>query len=470
MASRYSLGAFLSRARSALATPASSRSSPLTFIIGNESADLDSICSALLAAYLRSYSGLCSPTSNSNESKLHIPLAHIPRADLALRPELSAVLRAAGVSDADILTLDDLPSSLSLSPQETSWFLVDHNVPVGLLGPGSDLAKRSGGAAAAEVVGLIDHHEDEGAVAPGPHVSPRVVRKAGSCASLVAEHFRETWDGLAEPEAGEDGGRSAASAQLAMIALGPILVDTTNLGSLAKTTGTDLWAVEFAEGKLGGSGVATAAGEGAGAGAGAGAGGENGDYGRERFFRELAALKSDCSSMRFGDVFRKDYKAWTEGELELGISTSPQPFKYLLSSKPRVGEEEEGLVKEFEKWAWGGGENGQDLDVAALMTASTDEETGEFGREVMVWARGRKGVDAMKVFAERDGEGLGLTRWVDGETGKGMGVQGLDLEAGEGEWRVFWSQGNVKESRKQVAPRLREAMRKVANGDDGSRL
>merc|ERR1711977_373894 len=75
---RVSLRSFLSSAKSALHN-ASQQTSPLTFVIGNEAADLDSLCSAVVLAYLRTY------TSTSPANTLYIPLSSIPHTDLSLR-------------------------------------------------------------------------------------------------------------------------------------------------------------------------------------------------------------------------------------------------------------------------------------------------------------------------------------------------------------------------------------------------
>ena len=62
--------------------------------------DLDSLCSAVVFAYLRSHT--------QPKNTLHIPLANIPREDLSLRPELTKALSYAGVGSEDLLTLSDL--------------------------------------------------------------------------------------------------------------------------------------------------------------------------------------------------------------------------------------------------------------------------------------------------------------------------------------------------------------------------
>ncbi|KAI1776889.1 DHH phosphoesterase [Hypoxylon cercidicola] len=412
MAPQKTLQAFLATARAALTAPPSRRSTPLHFVVGNESADLDSLCSALLLAYFRSH---------EPPHTLHIPLCNLARDDLALRPELGAVLRRAAVTPDDVLTLTDLPGVDSLRPEDTRWLLVDHNVMTGALG-------RTYGS---RVVGCVDHHEDEGKVSRD--ASPRVVEKCGSCASLVVAQCAGTWDALArEPE-----GARRTNAQLAYLALAPVLIDTNNLRSRDKTTARDERAVAVAEARILEDG---------GAGAGA-AEAEAEAYDRDRFFAHVAALKEDLSAMSLRDILRKDYKEWTAdgGGARLGMSSAPQSFAFLVA---KAGDEE-AFVRELERWGVGRG-----IDVVVVLTTSKDDR-GTFRRELLVWARsGPEVAAAVKKFAGGAGrEKLGLGTWGDGR---------LDAEDGEGGWRRCWTQARVENSRKQIAPMLREALKGVS--------
>ncbi|KAK0620483.1 hypothetical protein B0T14DRAFT_432363 [Immersiella caudata] len=398
---RVSLQAFLATARRALTAPPAQRQNPLTFVIGNESADLDSLCSAVLLAYFR---------TQTPPHTLHIPLSNLPRADLTLRPELGAVLRPAGLQPDDLLTLSDLPKD-GLRPETTRWFLVDHNAPTGLLS--SQFTSPSTSPPSDLLIGCIDHHEDEGTIPSSS--SPRTFAKCGSCMSLVIDHCRSAWDSLPSSTLEQ----TEISSQLAHLALGPILIDTNNLASSDKTTPLDIRAVEFAEAK-----ISVSAG-----------------YDRTAYFDTITRLKEDISSLNYRDVLRKDYKRWTDGGLVLGISSVVQGFGYLTTES---GSREEFLA-ELRKWA---GEQG--LDIAAVMTVSTPQ--GKFTRELMIWAFGEGSVKVAREFVKRDGEALGLEAWRGGE---------MD-ELSKGEWRVCWMQRGLKHSRKQVAPMLREAMKEGA--------
>lgn len=404
-----SLGAFLAAARSALAAPPAQRPVPLTFVVGNESADLDSLCSTLLLAYLRSH---------GPRRALHIPLSNLPRADLALRPELAAVLRRAGVRPDDLLTLSDLPNDHP-APAATRWLLVDHNVMTGELG------RRFG----SRVVGCVDHHQNEGLITAAAADEPLVIRHCGSCASLVVEQSQGIWEELAsnvvdgpESDAAGSGGRPLWDAQLAHVALGPILIDTTNLTSKDKTTETDVRAVEFAEGLIRRAGV---------------------PYDRNAYFEEITELKQDLSKLDYRGIFRKDYKQWADGGLTLGTSSVAQGFGYLLDTIGDSGE----FLSELRKWS-----EHQQLDIVAVLT--TLELDGKFTRELFVWAFNPDAVKAVKSFADKDSSNLGLEPWQDGK---------FDDTEGEKEWRMCWRQNRIENSRKQVAPMLREAMKQQSS-------
>ncbi|GAW10687.1 hypothetical protein ANO14919_000220 [Xylariales sp. No.14919] len=439
MPPRTSLKAFLATARAALAAPPAKRTRPLTFVVGNESADLDSLCSALLLAYFHTYAPpkkRGSVDGSLAASTLHIPICHLQRADLALRPEFAAVLRDADIQGEDVFTLEDvLPqqdgNALSgkdvvdtegIRPDDTRWLLVDHNA---MTGP---LASRF----AARVIGCVDHHADEGAV---PHdADPRVIEKSGSCMSLVLEHsgaFRGSEKGSRSAEDAE------IDAQLARVALAPILIDTLNLRDETKTTAHDEAAVALAEAQIG-----AFPGEGKGEGKG---------YDRDAFFARLARLKEDIVGMTPRDVFRKDYKEWGVGALRLGTSSVPRGFAYLVREQARG--EPGALVAALRDWGREKDGGRGRMDLVVLLMGFQDAE-GAFRRELLVWARSEAGVRAVRRFEETCAETLGLEVWGDGV---------LDsVRAGEGEWRRCWAQRAVEHSRKQIAPMLRDALREVA--------
>ncbi|KAF7563352.1 hypothetical protein G7046_g760 [Stylonectria norvegica] len=358
MPPRQSLAGFLALARKSLTTPAAQRTGPLTFVVGNESADIDSLCSAVLLAYFR---------TNSPPHALHIPLSNLPRSDLGLRTEMTALLRHAGLSLSDLITLSELPE---LKPEDTRWLLVDHNCLTG------QLKKFEG-----QVIGCIDHHDEESVVSQD--VKLRVVEPCGSCMSLVVEETGAAWEALAGQEI-EGGDVVAEDEKLAKIGLAAILQDTINLTAKAKVREKDIEAVSFLKGKI-----------------------QDPSFDSTAFHDEISAVKEDISTLNFRDIFRKDYKEWDNSGLKLGISSVVQDFDYLISKAGGT----QTFLDDLSSWV-----QERKLDVASVMTTSNPK--GEFQRHLLVWGLNEKGRAAVKRFVS-DGERLKLERWKDGELDEG---------------------------------------------------
>lgn len=312
---------------------------------------------------------------------------------------MTATLQHVGLEPQDLLTLDDLPH---LEPNDTRWLLVDHN---SLTGPLARFSER--------VVGCVDHHVDEGHVPTDCGSEPRVIETCGSCASLIAEHCRSAWDDLATEGASS---RDAADADrgMALMALSAIFSDTVYLTAKDKTTPKDVSAADYLEAKLRGT-----------------------DYDRKAFCDKIVAVRLDISSLSLRDIFRKDYKEWTEGDLRLGTGSVVQNFDYLLDKA--------GSAKVFtdELGAWAAE---KELDLVAVMTLSV--AGGGYERELLLWARNERAVKIARRFADERSEELGLTEFREGI---------LD-DGGESQWRRAWTQGNLNASRKQIAPLIRTAM------------
>lgn len=306
------------------------------------------------------------------------------------------MLRHAGLSPSELLTLSDLPE---LEPKDTRWLLVDHNSLTGQL-------KKY----ASQVVGCVDHHVDEGVV--GNQATPRVIEPCGSCMSLVVGESKESWDALTK-QSSEDSDVAVEDDRLAKLGLAPILIDTINMAAEDKIREKDHLAVAYLAAKI-----------------------QDQAFHHTKFYDEVSAVKEDISELGFRDIFRKDYKEWQEGDIKLGISSIVQDFDYLLEKASNT----EAFLDELSKWA-----DERSLDVASLMTASNSD--GHFHRDLLVWARNDKGAATLENFV-RDSDNLQLQQWKDGK---------LD----DGKTRLAWKQGDLRGSRKKVAPLLRDAMKKV---------
>ncbi|KAA8894684.1 hypothetical protein FN846DRAFT_1029920 [Sphaerosporella brunnea] len=301
---------------------------------------------------------------------------HLSRASLFLY-----LLRELSLEPSDLLFADDSPSFLSLPPEALEIHLVDHNkltVPLP-----SD-----------RVRGIIDHHDDEGLYLSA---SPRVITKAGSCASLIIQEFFNS------SRLGEEG-----KGQIARLALAAVLMDTANLTH--KVTEHDVTAVELLRREC-----------------------LSPSWDQNKFYAALFKAKTSVDDLSLRDLIRKDYKEWTEAGRKIGIACIVKGVEWLHSK----GDFKEAL----ESW---GRERG--LDIVGVMT--TQGEGDAFRRELMLWVLNPEVKDVVKCFEDRAQEvGLGLEAWKGGA---------LNV----GEERKAWEQKNLAMSRKQVAPLLRECLRK----------
>lgn len=425
---RFSVKTFLSHAKRQL-QQASQTNAKTTFVVGNESADLDSIASAIVYGYITS-----SSTQALRSNTLTIPITNIPAADLSLRPELTTLLRHANLTPSDLITLSDLPPNLS--PATTTLTLVDHNA---LTGPLATLFPSP-----TSLTACIDHHTDENTVPPTSN--PRLITPSGSCASLVATHLHDAWVQLAlfSSSTGAANGQqsydviddtaytSTWDAQAALLALGAVLVDTQNLTSAHKVTAHDRRAAKLLEAFVNISPKLSVG------------------YDRDAFYGELEAAKSDIGPLALGDVLRKDYKAWSDGGsgVELGVASVVRGLGFLEEKAAVEAEGSEAEGKKALLRACAAFARERKLGLFAVMTAFTNGK-GEFERELLLMAAEEgKPVEAAEKFVDQAGGQLKLVK-MEGYEAKEDGVA----------WVKAWRQDSLEASRKQVAPLFREAMK-----------
>ncbi|KAL8827541.1 MAG: hypothetical protein Q9191_003119 [Dirinaria sp. TL-2023a] len=435
---RNSLRAFLSYAKSSLKRSIE-QSEKVTIVTGNDNAssDLDSLTSAIIYAYFRSLN----PPKTAFTS-LYIPLLNINSADISLRPEFIALFRHANLVASNIITRDDLPSFTEikgiLPPEKTRWILVDHNkLPTNL-----DSIYRD------RVHGVIDHHAEENAVMEGTDPEPRTLEKAGSCTSLVVRQFGSLWDTISSSSRASSAGHAQSSdctidgsaisqkwdAQIAKFAMASILEDTANLSSESKTETVDRDMIAYLVTKIQKSPQ------------------DSRTWDRDQFYSEITTAKQDIDSLRLSDIWRKDYKDWTENETKLGMSTVVKRLSFMVD-KARQESGGDGGNKDyaFDTQVQQHMSNSS-IDIFAVMTVFTNE-AGEFQRELFLQAKGPS-VDAADRFAEMAVGELGLVK---------IDIDGIPRDVAQGTgadqmWRRVWWQKELGKSRKVVGPLIRKAM------------
>lgn len=240
---------------------------PIHFVIGNESADLDSVVSSLVYAFL-----LHQESSNRG---LYLPLINIRREEIALRQDVLYLFQLFELSLEDMLFLDDYVPLESLFAQgRLRLNLVDHNI--------LRLSQRHLSSC---VERIIDHHVDENYSYPLLSLNNKIITTVGSAATLIAEKL------LSNPSV-------SAIHELAALLLAPILIDTGNLQSAEKTTNRDKIAAQ-ALWPLAASLLSN-------------------DY-----YQQLMAAKNDITGLTPSLLLSKDYKEYLDGQILYGISSLP---------------------------------------------------------------------------------------------------------------------------------------------------
>ncbi|KAJ2251839.1 Exopolyphosphatase [Coemansia sp. RSA 455] len=300
----------------------------LTLVLGNESADLDSIVSSISLAY-----ALSQTTSHPV-----IPIINTDRQDMVLRPECSLLLENT-VSDPSILTFIDDIDLTHLTKSLDVW-LVDHNAPASrqqFLEP--------------FVRGIVDHHTDEGKCLG----AERQIETVASCATLVAERLRRLG------EVGPD---------LAKLLIAPILVDSSNLNPAAcRATPADIACVQWLSSLVNWKSEQSLAGN------------TLDVNGPDALYSTLDSLKGQVSHLSSYDLLRKDYKQWqvtdaTGKPWTIGISSISFPLKKWIK-RDTLQDIEQAIRHWIDK---------QQLDLAIVMTHGKTKVNGTkvYGRQMIV--------------------------------------------------------------------------------------
>ncbi|EAW14765.1 putative exopolyphosphatase [Aspergillus clavatus NRRL 1] len=465
------------------ALSSSPRSETPIYVIGNPSADLDSIISAIVYSYFA-----------HNRVPLDCPRPHIPLVNLTnvpsgpelrrLRPEF---VKAFCLATATAPVIEN--GAWDETPESVGTFLHDHIITVAdfaahlkqhradksheqlsadatlvdwnalpIRSPHRQRGKGSLDGLATvdfQVLGCIDHHVDENFLPPAdslPRGQPMLVRPAGSCTSLVVSTLREV-----------DRWQDASAAQLAKLAMAAILIDTANLTAKDKVTDSDTDAVHFLTSQIDNSTTDP---------------GPNPPWDRNHFYNQiLEAKQSSLDLLTVDEILGRDYKQWTETAHRDGESVPVHiGFCSMVRSIPWIVRKAGGpraFLESLRAFA-----EHRELGVVVVMTAfdaststSAPEQQGRFCRELVACALD-DGVatQALEAFAAQAGAQLGLQEWTTVEAGykdeleETLAVMNNDAPG----WRRIWLQTDVTKSRKQVAPLVRAAVAELkVNGNAG---
>ncbi|PLN80118.1 hypothetical protein BDW42DRAFT_171571 [Aspergillus taichungensis] len=461
-----------------------SHAEPPIYVIGNPSADLDSIISAVVYAYFGNLT-----------ARRHIPLINLPNVPSGpelyrLRPEFVKALHlsthpalegeqswdetpeSAGALLRDhFLTVADFAAQLKSIPTGTSGrlqadaVLVDWNALPITSRSGPQQQQPKGSIPGLEstvdftVLGCVDHHIDEGFMPHGSQIKPLEIHTAGSCASLVTHTLQSLnlWHDSTQSTSTNTQTEPEHLTQLAQLALSAILIDTTNLTSKDKVTPWDTHAVEFLTRQL-----------------------QPQTPPPTTLYNQVHQTKQNSLDfLTVTEILDRDYKQWTETP-----SSSSKPveigFCSMVKSLPWIIRKA-GNAKAFLD-AVEGFARARNLGIVVVMTAFTSPvKGGEFTRELFVVALdgnahdhdidnrdGDVATTALKHFVNQAVDKLRLQPWtaldvidrLDQEEEIARSLVGNDehADAAEGRYRRVWVQADLSKSRKQVAPLVREAV------------
>jgi exopolyphosphatase len=296
-------------------------------------------------------------------------------------------------------------------------------------------------------VGCIDHHVDEHFL-PGaeeiPSDQPLIIQPGpGSCSSLITSDLKKRgfWT------ASQDASSAAEIAQVAKLALAPILIDTSNLTAAGKVKDVDIQSVDFLQKLVSGASSST-----------------DPEWDMEAFYEQIDdAKRNSLDLLTPEEILDRDFKDWTEKtqssghNIKLGFCSSVKPIRWIIQ---KAGGPQQFLevVRKFAQ------REDKELDMVVVMTSFTSAEN-QHTRELFICASEESGltVDSIKKFIN-ESSSLGLIEWtpLDGECVDLVeaDIRGA-LNGTSKVWRHLWVQTNATASRKQVAPMLRDAVAKL---------
>jgi len=317
---------------------------------------------------------------------------NIPREDFSLRTETTYLFHQLDIEPKHLLFITEIESKLRelSSKNRIRWILVDHNI---LAQHQSHFLK--------DVEEIVDHHKDEKLFDHVTH-SKYLIETVGSCTTLVAQKYLQQdkfLKTLSEVE----------REKICRILVATILLDTINLDPKhKKVTPKDEDIVKQL------SAIAK----------------YSKDF-LDKLFNKLQDERYDQSSLGTNDLLRCDYKQFTMGKVEVGISSVKVSTKEWLAKDPS-------LLQEFEKYLVS-----RKLNLLCVMTAFYDK-SNKFFREVMIFTKKKDLFQPVVEYLLKKTD-LELSP-IEEATSKSLTNDTVTI--------AFYNQGNTGASRKQLQPFL----------------
>jgi len=421
---RAGLQSFLRSSRSALlnvggnAAILSDSAQKIHVVLGNEAADADSIVSSLCCAYLKQKYHL----SPGAASSVFVPMCCIPRSDLVLRRDVSVLFEMAGLSIDDLICLEDCALDTLATEGRLSLTLTDHN----------KLAEKWGhdestlNALDTAVCHIVDHHFDKGAHAHVQGDSRNIAYDSsegkevtGSTCTLVAEAFFEMLEQNGDMKDTNDHAIGIdIQGDIATLLAGVILLDTSNMSeAVGKGRPRDASALDKLLPLLPPS-----------------------IPDRSCFFTQLRDAKTSpmfWNSLSAADCIRLDYKQFSVKKnndnevVQLGMSSVFISSATFLTKQDAINS----IISLQAR-----------IDLLVLMCMIVPEDGGIPRREILAAGPASR-LDSLDLYLQSDVRACQADAQRIGER-----VDLGDMGCG---WVVdIYVQGNIKMSRKQIAPIL----------------
>lgn len=375
--------------------PVAATKNVFRFVTGNQSADMDSVVSAITYAYFYNQKYPLEPP--------FLPLVNITRDELRLRRDIVLLLQSHSITKDELFFLDDVQELTAGAKSLLEVVLVDH---CGLQG---ELLNQLYDEQRLKVVGIIDHHADENSFTDA---SPRIIHTNGSCSALVFNYWNKQLGGIDDK-------------QVVSLLLGPLLIDTSNMTQKVEAGDTEAFAKYKSILLDGPALVETKLAVG-------------GSPSTDNLYSTLKTAKKDLDGFLFFDILRKDYKQFkfvTQAgtSVTIGFSSLGKSISWILKkfSAVEVVDTLDQMVKTFH------------LDVVVITTSYTKKENDEYTREFCFHPR-KAGLENLADFAE--------PLKLDDNIYNKAAVEAVTTEVNKSRPFHVFNQVNIYASRKQVVP------------------
>lgn len=384
---------------------------PLKFVTGNQSADLDSVISAISYSYFN---------YRKNKTFL-IPLINISRNDFRLRRDIEALLKSHSITEDYLYFVEDLKNLTTSSQTPIELILVDHcNIQ-------GELLTKMLHEGLLDVISIIDHHQDEQVFLKA---DPRIINSNGSCSSLV---FNYWYDQFTDKSVFYE-----SNNEIVLLLLGPLLIDTTNMSQ--KVEEADVNALEkYQDILMKVNNLIENVGEFSGTSSG------DVDSVLRKFYKQIKAAKKDLNGFKFYDILKKDYKQFEfeskkNGQIiRAGFSSIGKSYSWLFLkyNAEEISETFRDIREDF------------NLDLLVMTTSYTTTETEKYTREFGFTFNSSSPYKELLIqlsdLAKDDLE-------LNSDIYHVKDVDSMFRDLNEDQVFKVFNQGNIKASRKQIVP------------------